>query len=46
MSLELAANHLAVFLNFFFFFWEQTDFSADGIDCGVRDGLLTKLRAV
>ena len=40
---EMATNHVAVFLNFFF--WEQTDFSADGIDRGVRDDLLTKLRA-
>lgn len=41
---EMAANHVAVFLNFFF--WKQTDFSADGIDQGARNDLLGKLRAV
>ena len=41
---EMAANHVAVFLNFFF--WEQMDFSADGIDQGARNDLLGKLRAV
>lgn len=34
---------LAVFLNFFF--WEQTDFSVDGIDRGARSDRLGKLRA-
>jgi hypothetical protein len=34
---ETAANHVAVFLNFFF--WEQTDFSSDGIEHAARDEL-------
>ena len=39
---EMAANHVAVFLNFFF--WEQANFTADGIDAASRDELLGKLR--
>jgi hypothetical protein len=41
---EMAANHVAVFLNFFF--WEKTDFSSDGIDAPARDELLGKFREV
>jgi hypothetical protein len=41
---EMAVNHVAVFLNFFF--WERADFSTDGIDTTSRDELLGKLRAV
>ena len=41
---EMAANHVAVFLNFFY--WEQSDFSSDGIDQAARDDLLGKLRGV
>ena len=39
---EMAANHAAVFLNFFF--WEQSDFSAEGIERASRDELLGKFR--
>lgn len=39
---EMAANHVAVFLNFFF--WEQADFAAEGIDRAARDNLLGRLR--
>ena len=39
---ELAANHEAVFSNFFF--WAQHDFSDDGIDRIARDEVLMKLR--
>jgi hypothetical protein len=44
VSCEMAANRVAVFLNFFF--WEQTDLSSDGIDAASRDELLGKLREV
>lgn len=39
---EMAANHIAVFLNFFF--WEREDFGSDGIDADERDRILGKLR--
>jgi hypothetical protein len=41
---EMTADHVAVFLNFFF--WQQADFSSDGIDRPAQDELLGKLRAV
>jgi hypothetical protein len=41
---EVAANRLAVFLNFFL--WEQADFSADGIVPSSRDELLSKFSRV
>jgi hypothetical protein len=41
---EVAANHVAVFLNFLF--WEQADFASQGITQVARDELLGKLRAV
>ena len=41
---EMTADDVAVFLNFFF--WQQADFSSDGIDRSARDELLGKLRAV
>jgi hypothetical protein len=44
VACELAANHVAVFLNFFF--WEREDFGADGIDAGERDRILGMLKAV
>ncbi len=36
-------DHLAVFLNFFF--WEAADFSAEGIDAARRDEALSKLKS-
>jgi hypothetical protein len=41
---ETAANHVAVFLNFFF--WEQCDFSAEGVSVPERDEVLSKLKKV
>ena len=41
---EMAANHVAVFLNFFY--WEQADFSSDGIDPVARDEVLVELRRI
>lgn len=41
-GLEVAANHVAVFLNFYF--WEQADFSAQGFDRAARDKVLEALR--
>jgi len=41
---EMAANHLAVFLNFCF--WEREDFGSDGIDAVERDRVLGKLKAI
>lgn len=41
---ETAASHVAVFLNFFF--WEQCDFSADGVSAPERDEVLCTLRKV
>jgi hypothetical protein len=43
VSCELAANHDAVFLNFFF--WECADFLADGIGAVERDSVLVRLKA-
>lgn len=40
--LEMAVNHVAVSLNFFF--WEREDFTADGFDSAPRDELLGKLK--
>ena len=40
--LEMAANHVAVFLNFFF--WEREDFTADGLDATARDEVLETLK--
>jgi hypothetical protein len=42
VSGELAANQVAIFLNFFF--WERQDFTADGIPNEERDRLLDELR--
>lgn len=39
---EMAANHVAVFLNFFF--WAQHDFSGDGFPLAERDRLLDEFR--
>lgn len=39
---EVAANHLAVFLGFFF--WEQADFTSNGIDSAARDKVLDAVR--
>jgi hypothetical protein len=39
---ETAANHVAVFLNYFF--WEQHDFAATGPDASQRERLLAALR--
>lgn len=39
---EMAANHVAVFLNFFF--WAQHDFSSDGLPPAERDRLLDEFR--
>ncbi|HTA92719.1 MAG TPA: hypothetical protein VK745_24240 [Polyangiaceae bacterium] len=44
VSCELATNHVAVFLNFFF--WECADFLADGIGAVERDGVLGRLKAL
>lgn len=41
-SCEVAANHLAVFLGYFF--WEQSDFTAAGFDGTARDEVLEALR--
>jgi hypothetical protein len=41
---EIAANHVAVFLNFFS--WERDDFGSDGIDAYERDRVLGLLKAV
>lgn len=41
-SCEVAVNHLAIFLGFFF--WEQTDFTANGFDAPARDKVLEALR--
>jgi hypothetical protein len=41
---EMAANHAAVFLNFFF--WEREDFDSDGIDADERGRILGKLRTI
>lgn len=41
-SREVAANHLAVFLGFFF--WEQSDFTKDGFDTAARDEVLEAVR--
>jgi hypothetical protein len=41
---EMAANHVAVFLNFIF--WQRHDFSADGVTAVERDEILGKLAAV
>lgn len=41
---ETAANDVAVFLNFFF--WEQCDFSAEGVSLPQRDEVLCKLKKV
>jgi hypothetical protein len=40
---EMAANHVAVFLNFFF--WEREDFGSDGIASHERDRVLDLLKA-
>ena len=39
---EIAANHVAVFLNFCF--WELDDFGSDGIDAGEHDRILGVLK--
>ena len=39
---EIAANHQAVFLNFFY--WEQLDLVANGLGVEERDGLLEVVR--
>lgn len=39
---EIAANHGATFLNFFY--WEEHDFSDDGLDVAGRDDALAKLK--
>lgn len=41
-SLEVAANHVAVFLGFYL--WEQSDFTADDFDQAKRDDVLRALR--
>ena len=41
-SCEVAANHLAVFLGFFF--WEQSDFTTDGFNGPARDEVLDAIR--
>lgn len=41
-SCELAANHHAIFLGFFF--WAQSDFTGDGSDETARDGVLDAMR--
>ena len=41
-SCEVAANHVAVFLGFFF--WEQSDFTSDGFDHAARDAVLDAVR--
>ena len=41
---EMAANHVVLFLNFFF--WEREDFGSDGIDADERDRILGKLRTI
>jgi hypothetical protein len=41
---EMAANHVAVFLNFIF--WQRHDFSADGVMAVERDEILRKLASV
>ncbi|MBI2387975.1 MAG: hypothetical protein HYV09_00030 [Deltaproteobacteria bacterium] len=41
---EMAANQVAVFLNFFF--WQQESFAKDGIPDAERDVLLGKFKAV
>ena len=40
---EIAANHLAVYLNFFF--WQTQDFTAEGIGQAARDQALNAIRA-
>lgn len=44
VGLEAAANHQAVYLNFFF--WEQHDFTAEGVSREERDRVLTFLRGI
>jgi hypothetical protein len=44
VSCEVSTNLAAVFLNFYF--WEQTDFAADGIDASARNEFLSKLRTL
>ena len=44
LEAELAANHVAVFLDYFF--WQQRSFSGDGITDADRDAFLAKLAAV
>ena len=41
---EISANHVAVFLNFYF--WEREDFGSDGVDADERDRILGLLKAV
>ncbi|AKU97877.1 hypothetical protein AKJ09_04541 [Labilithrix luteola] len=41
-SCEVAANHLAVFLGFYF--WEQSDVTTDGLDEAARDEVLQAMR--
>jgi hypothetical protein len=41
---EIAANHVAVFLNFFF--WEVHEFSSDGFPTDERDRVLVELRQI
>jgi hypothetical protein len=41
---ETAANHVAVFLNFFF--WQQESFAEDGIPDAERDVILGKFKAL
>lgn len=40
---EMAANHVGLFLNFFF--WEQEDFTTDGFDVRSRNEMLAKLKS-
>lgn len=42
VAAEVAANHVAVFVNFFF--WEQADLTAQGVDAAARDAVLGALR--